>query len=82
VAKHHAIGYLVPCERDGCRNCASFQSGHRESSIATTRLQLCTRHGVEVTPGGICDDHRHFFRAEVEASPNGGSLSLFTESRA
>lgn len=49
VQKHNHVGYLMPGERPGCRNCmhCDFRKG-----VA----YRCEEHGLEVTAGGICPD--------------------------
>jgi len=59
VAKHHQVGYLIPNERPGCRNCQSFEQGRREG-VALTLITICLDHGFEVSPGGICPAFKAF----------------------
>lgn len=68
VAKHAQVGYQTPGDRPGCRNCSQFVQGRRESSIATSAVTLCLKHGLEITSGGICPDHtfqRHAGESEL-----------------
>lgn len=57
VAKHAQVGYQTPGDRPGCRNCAHFEQVRHDSPIIAPR-QACTKHGLEVTSGGICHDHQ------------------------
>lgn len=57
VAKHAEVGYQTPGERPGCRNCAHFDVVRHDSPIIAPRT-ACTRHGLEVTSGGICPSHK------------------------
>lgn len=57
VAKHAQVGYLVPGDRPGCRNCQHFDQVKHDSPIIGPR-QACARHDIEVTSGGICNDYR------------------------
>lgn len=55
VQKHTQVGYLTPGQRPGCRNCAYFEEVRHDSPVIGPR-QACTKHGLEVTSGGICND--------------------------
>lgn len=57
VAKHSEVGYQTPGERPGCRNCTHFEVVRHDSPVIAPRT-ACTKHGLEVTSGGICNDHR------------------------
>lgn len=57
VAKHAQVGYQTPGDRPGCRNCKHFDQVRHDSPIIAPR-QACTKHGLEVTSGGICPDHK------------------------
>ena len=45
VAKHAQVGYVLPGQRPGCRNCANRSA------------YVCAKHDLEIMPGGICPDH-------------------------
>ncbi|MCS4508783.1 hypothetical protein [Xylophilus ampelinus] len=57
VAKHAAVGYQTPGHRPGCRNCAHFEVVRHDSVVIAPRTS-CTKHDLEVTSGGICNDHQ------------------------
>jgi len=55
VAKHAQVGYQVPGERPGCRNCAHIA----ETCVPYVAPRwVCDLHGFEVTSGGICPSHK------------------------
>lgn len=58
VAKHAQVGYLQPGARPGCRNCKWGEPYRPEAGcvLISTRW-ACTKHDLEVTSGGICNDH-------------------------
>lgn len=55
VAKHHQVGYQTPGERPGCRNCAHCT---QPALAYVAPRSYCGKHGLEVTSGGICHDHK------------------------
>lgn len=57
VAKHAQVGYQTPGDRPGCRNCAYFEQVRHDSPVMAPR-QACLKHDLEVTSGGICNDHK------------------------
>ncbi len=57
VAKHAQVGYLTPGQRPGCRNCKHFEQVRHDSPVMAAR-QACLKHELEVTSGGICNDHQ------------------------
>lgn len=57
VAKHAHVGYQTPGDRPGCRNCAHFEQVRHDSPLIAPR-QACLKHYLEVTSGGICNDHK------------------------
>ncbi|HIE4122978.1 TPA: hypothetical protein ACXOG4_000053 [Stenotrophomonas maltophilia] len=66
VSKHREIGYMVPSQRDGCRNCVRLTVLGEENGLGIAMRQGCSKHGVEVTSGGICADFSAIWpRAEV-----------------
>jgi len=59
VAKHQDVGYQTPSQRPGCRNCAWSETYRPESGVVYLQPRLtCSKHGLEITSGGICNDHR------------------------
>lgn len=55
VAKHAQVGYQTPSQRPGCRNCAHVF----ETCVPYVAPRwMCDQHGIEVTSGGICPDHK------------------------
>ena len=59
VAKHAEVGYQTPGERPGCRNCVHAETYRPESGVCYNAPRLtCAKHGLEITSGGICNDHR------------------------
>lgn len=76
VARHAEVGYLVPGNRPGCRNCCFMST--EEDGLGYQVRQACDKHGFEVTSGGICDSHSPMSRrASVQPGqlrfPNLGS---------
>jgi len=63
VQKHAQVGYQTPGQRPGCRNCQWFEEVRHDSPVIGPR-QACLKHSLEVTSGGICNDHRLKRRAD------------------
>ncbi|MBH1740244.1 hypothetical protein [Stenotrophomonas maltophilia] len=62
VAKHRQVGYQVPSQRDGCRNCVRLTVLGEENGLGIAMRQGCAKHGIEITSGGICPDFRTVLR--------------------
>lgn len=59
VAKHAEVGYLTPDSRPGCRNCRYGEEYRPESGVCLNAGRwTCIKHDLEVTSGGICNDHQ------------------------
>ncbi len=74
VAKHSQVGYQTPGERPGCRNCKHFEQVRHDSPLIAPR-QACLKHGLEVTSGGICNDH------QVKRRHDEGQLAFLARQR-
>lgn len=74
VSKHAQVGYQTPGERPGCRNCKHFEVVRHDSPIIAPRT-TCTKHELEVTSGGICNDH------QVKRRANEGQLAFLARQR-
>lgn len=68
VAKHTQVGYLVPGDRPGCRNCKHFDQVKHDSPVIGPR-QACTKHDIEVTSGGICNDYKPNGSVRLDGRP-------------
>ena len=74
VAKHSQVGYQTPGERPGCRNCKHFEQVRHDSPLIAPR-QACLKHNLEVTSGGICNDH------QVKRQANESQLAFLARQR-
>lgn len=70
VAKHATIGYILPSDRPGCRNCRFLTDATPENGINLVPRPYCAKHGVEVTAGAICNTY------QVNTSPTQGMAAM------
>ncbi len=73
VAKHAQVGYQTPGDRPGCRNCAHFDQLQRQSVAGFA--QICSKHAIEVTSGGICNSHK------LQRKPGEAQLAFLARQR-
>ncbi|HHB9415480.1 TPA: hypothetical protein ACOEN8_000419 [Stenotrophomonas maltophilia] len=77
VAKHRQVGYQVPSQRDGCRNCVRLTVLGEENGLGIAMRQGCAKHGIEVTSGGICADFSAVWpRADSQQSREAQVIAL------
>ncbi len=74
VAKHDQVGYQSPADRPGCRNCKHFAITRHDSPVIPNRSG-CLKHGLEVTSGGICNDH------SLQRKPGQSELDFLSRQR-